>query len=84
MSKAGVSATKQTLNRWLRGEQTPTPANRAAIERAYDEMRNRPATEARDAAQAAAREAADAMTEAMKAQYGVNIRFRDIEQFRFE
>ncbi|WP_030795143.1 hypothetical protein [Streptomyces sp. NRRL S-920] len=84
MSKAGVSATKQTLDRWLTGSQTPSKANREAIERAYDGMRNRPLTEARDAAHAAAREAADAMTEAMKAQYGVNIRFRDIEHFRFE
>ncbi|MEV8435711.1 hypothetical protein [Streptomyces chartreusis] len=84
MGKAGVSATKQTLDRWLRGEQSPSKANREAIERAYDSMRNRPLTEARDAAQAAAKEAADALTEAMKAQYGVNIRFRDIEHFRFE
>lgn len=84
MSKAGVSATKQTLDRWLRGEQAPNKANRDAISRAYDEMRGRPVTEARDAAAAAAREAADAMTEAMRSQYGVNIRFRDIQHFRFE
>jgi hypothetical protein len=84
MDKAGVTATKQTLDRWLRGEQAPNKGNREAIERAYDNMRNRPLTEARDASQAAAKEAADALTEAMKGQYGVNIRFRDIEHFRFE
>ncbi|MCW5254714.1 hypothetical protein [Streptomyces sp. SHP 1-2] len=84
MSKAGVTATSQTLSRWLRGEQSPNKANREAIARAYDEMRGRPVTEARDAAAAAAREAAKAMTEAMHSQYGVNIRFRDIEQMWFE
>lgn len=84
LDRAGVTATKQTLDRWLRGEQAPNKANRDAISRAYDEMRGRPVTEARDASAAAAKEAADAMTEAMRSQYGVNIRFRDIEHFRFE
>ncbi|MFE0389537.1 hypothetical protein ACFW1F_36570 [Streptomyces bungoensis] len=84
MNKAGVSATRQTLNRWLSGSQAPTKANQEAIQRAYDDMRNRPVAEAQSAEAAAAKEAADAMTEAMKDQYGVNIRFRDIDHFRFE
>lgn len=84
MDRAGVSATRQTLNRWLKGEQTPSKANREAIARAYEEMRTRPVAEARSAAEQAAREVADAMTEAMKDQYGVNIRFRDIDHFKFE
>lgn len=84
LDRAGVAATKQTLNRWLRGEQAPNKANQNAISRAYEEMRGRPVTEARDAATAAAKEAADAMTEAMEDEYGVNIRFRDIDDFRFE
>jgi hypothetical protein len=84
MSKAGVSATKQTLDRWLRGEQAPNKANREAIERAYADVRGRPVTEARDAAQAAAKEAAEALTEAMRDRYGSNVRFRDIQSFRFE
>lgn len=84
LDRAGVSATRETLGRWLRGEQAPNKANREAISRAYDEMRGRPVSEARDAAAAASRAAAKAMTEAMRSQYGVNIRFRDIEHFRFE
>ncbi|NEE38375.1 hypothetical protein G3M53_74885 [Streptomyces sp. SID7982] len=84
MSKAGVSATKQTLDRWLKGEQAPNKANREAIGRAYEGMRGRPVTEARDAAQAAAKQAAEALTEAMRDRYGSNVRFRDIESFDFE
>ncbi|MFF4963239.1 hypothetical protein ACFY2Z_40965 [Streptomyces sp. NPDC001222] len=84
MSKAGVSATKQTLDRWLSGSQTPSKANREAIERAYGEMRERPVSEARSAAESASKAAAEAMTEAMRERYGVNVRFRDIEHFRFE
>jgi hypothetical protein len=84
MSKAGVSATRQTVNRWLSGEQTPSKANREAIERAYGDMRGRPVTEARDASAAAAKEAAEALTEAMRDRYGSNVRFRDIQRFLFE
>ncbi|MER5549494.1 hypothetical protein ABT072_45630 [Streptomyces sp. NPDC002589] len=84
MGAAGVSATKQTLDRWLSGSQSPSKANREAIERAYETMRGRPVTEARDAAQAAAKSAADALTEAMRDRYGANVRFRDIRSFGFE
>lgn len=84
LSKAGVSATRQTLNRWLRGEQAPNKANQEAIGRAYADMRNRPVTEARATSATTAKDAADKLTEALRERYGSNVRFRDIRSFGFE
>lgn len=47
---AGLNPSPRTLTRWLAGEQTPSPANRAAIRAAYDDMATR---QGREAAQAA-------------------------------
>ncbi|MFG3072162.1 hypothetical protein [[Kitasatospora] papulosa] len=87
--RAGLDPTRRTVEKWLsrdggREDFAPSKANRDAIAKAYDELRNWSVTESRDASEAASKEAAEAMTEAMHDQYGVNVRFRDIEEFRFE
>ena len=83
--RAGLSPTARTLKNWLSDADYPIRrGDREKISRAYDELRNWRVTEAASAEAAAAQEAADAMTDAMRDQYGVNIRFRDIDHFRFE
>jgi hypothetical protein len=77
---AGFSPSRRTLRRWEQGTQKPSKANREKIAAAYDDLRN-PGRRA----EARARHAvADALTEATRQRYGVNVRFRDIRQFRFD
>lgn len=83
IERAGLAPSPSTQRRWAAGGQ-PSKAYTEKINAAYEALRNWNVTEARDAAAAASKEAADAMTEAMKDQYGVNIRFRDIDDFHFE
>lgn len=80
MAVAGLSPSRQTMRRWEAGTQAPSKANREKIARAYDELRNpsrQPITQARH-------EVAEAFTAALRARYGVNVRLRDIRNFRFE
>ncbi len=80
----GGIATPRTQARWAAGTQKPSKANRERIERASRERWEgiRDAREARY--RAAAREAADALTEAVKEVASGDPRFRDIEEMRFE
>ncbi|MGW3984722.1 hypothetical protein [Streptomyces mirabilis] len=87
--RAGLNPSRGTLVKWLshdggRDDFAPSKANREAISKAYEELRSWRVTEASTAAQSASKQAAEAMTEAMENEHGVNIRFRDIDEFRFE
>ena len=83
--RAGLNPTRRTLEKWLSdAEYNIRRGDRERIEKAYGELRDWRVTEARTAKEAAEKEAADAMTEAMRDKYGQNIRFRDIDEFRFE
>lgn len=83
--RAGLDVTPRTLKRWLSDAEYPVrPGDRAKIEAAYDNLRNANVHEARDAAGRADKAAADALTDALRDKYGVNIRMRDITDFRFE
>jgi len=84
MDRAGVSASRATLGRWLRGEQIPNKANREAIARAYEAARNDRVTSARQGVERARAEAAEALTSALDERYGSKVRFRDIERFDFQ
>ncbi|MFE5809445.1 hypothetical protein [Streptomyces sp. NPDC056491] len=79
----GLSPSAKTAKRWASGG-APSKAYAAKISEAYDALRNWNVREAGEASAAASKEAADAMTEAMKDRYGVNIRFRDIDHMDFE
>lgn len=79
LQAAGWSPSRETLRRYNHGTQAPSKANRARITDAYDSARNpgRGWAEAR-------REAADALTAALRQEYGSNVRFRDIADLRIE
>jgi len=80
MAAAGLNPSPQTVRRWEAGTQKPSKANREKIARAYDELRN----PSRQPIAAARHEVAEALTTALRQEYGVNVRFRDIRNFRFE
>jgi hypothetical protein len=80
MAVAGLTPSRQTRRRWEGGAQTPSKANREKIARAYDELRN----PARGSVRQARHEVAERLTAAMRDRYGVNVRIRDIRNFRFE
>lgn len=83
--RVGLSATPRTLSRWLGDAEYPIRSgDRAKIQAAYDALRDWNVTEAKGSAERADRAAADALTDALRDQYGVNIRMRDITDFRFE
>lgn len=83
--KAGLNPSARTLKNWLSDADYPIRSgDRDRIARAYDALKNWNVSEASDAAAAASKQAADAMTDAMRDQYGVNVRFRDIDDFTFE
>lgn len=78
MAVAALTPSRETMRRWASGQQKPSRANREKIGRAYDELRNpgrQPVTRARH-------EVAEKFTEALRARYGVNVRLRDIRNFR--
>jgi hypothetical protein len=80
MAAAGLNPARQTMRRWAAGTQKPSKANRERIARAYDELRN----PARGSVREARHEVTEKLTAAMRARYGVNVRLRDIRNFRFE
>jgi hypothetical protein len=83
--RAGLNPTRQTLTKWLSDPDYPIRrGDREKIEKAYAELRNAPVTEAREAEQGSAKAVADAMTDALSNKYGQNVRFRDIESFKFD
>lgn len=79
MAAVGLKPSRQTMRRWANGTQKPSKANREKIERAYDELRN----PARGSVRAARHEVAERFTAALKDRYGVNVRLRDIRDFRW-
>ncbi len=82
---AGLSPSRTTFLRWLGGTQAPNRRNREAIERAYGDVRSQAAESQRARAVRGSRhEVADALTDAMRQRYGVNVRFRDIRSMRIE
>ncbi len=80
MAAAGLSPSPRTVRRWEAGTQKPSKANRERIARAYDELRN----PSRQPITAARHEVAELFTAALRERYGVNVRLRDIRNFRFE
>lgn len=83
--RAGLSPTRQTLTKWLSDPDYPIRrGDREKIEKAYGELRNARVTEAREAEQGSAKAVADAMTDALSNKYGQNVRFREIESFKFD
>lgn len=81
MNRAGVSASKQTLNRWLMGEQSPSKANREAIARAYEGARMEGVHAASRKAAAGAREVGKVFDQVVAEAYGENgVRFRNIQR----
>ncbi|MFF6873695.1 hypothetical protein [Streptomyces sp. NPDC012450] len=83
--RAGLNPSARTLKNWLSDADYPIRSgDRDRISRAYEALKNWNVSEASDAASAASKEAADAMTEAMRDRYGVNVRLRDIDDLTFE
>jgi hypothetical protein len=79
MAAAGLTPSRQTIRRWASGTQAPSKANREKIAAAYDELRN----PARGPVRQARHEVAEKFTGALRDRYGVNVRIRDIRNFRF-
>lgn len=80
MDRAGVTATKQTLDRWLRGTQEPGRANQEAIHRAYESMRMEPVRNATHRSEEQARHVAEVFDKAVSEAYGEHgVRFRNID-----
>lgn len=80
MDRAGVTATKGTLGRWLRGTQEPSKANREAIARAYEGMRMEPVRNATQRSEEQARDVAQVFDKVVSEAYGDNgVRFRNID-----
>jgi hypothetical protein len=73
LKDAGFHPSPRTLKRWEAGTQKPSKANRERIREAYDNVRNpgRGVMQAR-------RDVADRLTDALRDEYGSNVRFRDI------
>lgn len=81
MDRAGVTATKGTLDRWLRGTQDPSRANREAIHRAYERMRMENVHTASQRSQEQARNVGKVFDQAVTEAYGENgVRFRNIDR----
>lgn len=84
LAGTGFNPSAGTLRRWDRGTQTPGRANRDRIERAAREQYQR-AADRREAKIADAKRAvADAVTAAIEAATGADVRFRDIEWLEFD
>jgi hypothetical protein len=80
---AGLNPSRTTFLRWLTGTQAPNRSNRDAIERAYEDVRRQTAEAQRvKAVRGGRHEVATALTAALRAEYGVNIRFRNIRDMR--
>jgi transcriptional regulator with XRE-family HTH domain len=72
VDRTGISPA--TIRRWQTGKQAPSRASREKLADAYESMRNpRPG-----AVRQATHNLAEAFTRALKDQYGVNVRVRDI------
>ena len=76
---AGLNPDSETLRRWKNGSQKPGKAYRERIAQAYDELRN----PARGQVAKARHDVAEKFTKALRDRYGVNVRLRDIRNFRF-
>jgi transcriptional regulator with XRE-family HTH domain len=76
--EAGLN--RDTIRRWQSGTQAPSAASRARISGAYGQLRDpKPAAVA-----AASHRLSIAVTAAVRTQYGVNVRLRNIEYLRIE
>ncbi len=82
--RVGLNPSARALRSWLSEDRAPSKVNQARIAAAYEAMRNRAVDEARARAQRATHELQEAFTEALRDRYGATIRFRNIEEFRFE
>lgn len=83
--KVGLDVKERTLKRWLSDPDYPIRSgDRAKIAAAYQELRHWNVNEAAAAADRAVLAVADALTDELRATNHVNIRLRDIEDFRFE
>ena len=83
--RAGLDIKPRTLKAWLADDQYPVrPSYQERIARAYDELKMWNVREARESAERASREAADVLLDVVKDRYGSNVRFRHIEDFRWE
>lgn len=86
--RVGLDPDHDLVTRWLRysgpEDRAPNKANQEKIHAAYQELRMWNVTEAKAAADRADRRVADALTDALRDEHGPNIRFRQIEDFRFE
>lgn len=82
--RAGLNPTARTMSAWLAEDRNPSPANRAAIARAYEGL----STYGVEAARAQAREtrhaAAEALNGAVRDRYGTEVRFFDVRSVEFE
>ncbi len=77
--RAGLTVTARTLTKWLSDPDHPVRASdRAKIERAAIQMQYDRAARARERVDRAAREAADALSAAIEAEYGSQVRFFNI------
>lgn len=82
--QAGLSVTARTLHGWLSGEVTPSKANRAKIDAAYQSLREWPVRSARAEAALARRAVADALTDAIRERYGAEVRLFNPGRIEFE
>jgi hypothetical protein len=73
LADADVGGNRRTRAAWASGARQPNRANQRAIEEAYQNVRNpgRGVMQAR-------RDVADRLTDALRDEYGSNVRFRDI------
>ncbi len=74
---AGVSVSPRTAVAWLSGAQTAQAGTRARIAQAYASIRDREVHAARGEAARAVQRVAEAMTDALRGQYGVEVRLFD-------
>lgn len=83
LKDSGLSVTKRTQDRWLKGAQSPNRANREAIARAYETMRMENVHAASKRAEEHARNVGKVFDQVVAEAYGENgVRFRNIDRNR--
>lgn len=80
---AGLSPTPRTLGGWLTGK-SPNRSNIARIHEAYRSVREEPVTTARESARRANRAVADALSEALRNEYEIDIRIFNIQHLELQ
>lgn len=84
LQQAGFSPAKNTVRRWLTGRQQPGPAYRAKLAAATEQRYGQLADAREQRYRAAARAAADVLTEQVLIVTAGDARFREITQLEFE